>query len=178
MSFGAERRRNGRVHNSVGVMEEEPDIENMKLEEYLKYEFEKKSRLWRSVFKELFKMGAENLRGMQQEEEFDEGNMEEIRDITIEDVERPRQILTPPDDAYDASATDPNLDELLEEFGNELLDITMVDKEQDCNPTRDIEDLEILLAKDPQSYFMEIKVHSVIVNTNEASDVTLMRILF
>ncbi|GKD09790.1 hypothetical protein Tco_1189475, partial [Tanacetum coccineum] len=37
------------VHNSVGVMEEEPDIENMTLEEYLKYESEKKSRLWRSV---------------------------------------------------------------------------------------------------------------------------------
>ncbi|GJZ09188.1 hypothetical protein Tco_0543471 [Tanacetum coccineum] len=124
------------VHNSVGFMEEEPDIENMTLNEYLKYEFEKKSRLWRN-------------------------------DIKIEDVERLRKRLTPPHDAYDAPATDPILDELLEEFRDELLDITVVDEEADCNPTRDIEKLERLLTKYPQSYFMEIHVHSVIVKTNE-----------
>ncbi|GJR91287.1 hypothetical protein Tco_0215298 [Tanacetum coccineum] len=37
------------LHNSVGFREEEPDIENMTPNEYLKYESEKKIRLWRSV---------------------------------------------------------------------------------------------------------------------------------
>nr|GEX17647.1 phytochrome B [Tanacetum cinerariifolium] len=56
-----------------------------------------------------------------------------------------------------APDTDPILDELLEEFGNELLYITVVDEEVDCNPTRDIKELERLLAKDTQSHFTEIK---------------------
>ncbi|GJZ29288.1 hypothetical protein Tco_0573935 [Tanacetum coccineum] len=49
-------------------------------------------------------------------------------------------------------------DQLLEEFRDELLVTTMVDKEADCNPTREVKELERLLAKDPQSYFTEIKV--------------------
>ncbi|GKC77750.1 hypothetical protein Tco_1128524, partial [Tanacetum coccineum] len=54
-------------------------------------------------------------------------------------------------------ATNPILDELLKEFRDELLDTTVVDEEADCNPIRDIEELERLLAKDPQSSFTEIK---------------------
>ncbi|GJY99120.1 hypothetical protein Tco_0516550, partial [Tanacetum coccineum] len=36
------------------------------------------------------------------------------------------------DDTYVMSETDPILDELLEEFRDEILDITMADKEADC----------------------------------------------
>nr|GFB37030.1 phytochrome B [Tanacetum cinerariifolium] len=39
------------------------------------------------------------------------------------------------------------LDELLEEFRDKLLDITVVDEEADCKSARDIEELERLLAK-------------------------------
>ncbi|GJX63449.1 hypothetical protein Tco_0296349 [Tanacetum coccineum] len=96
-------------------------------------------------------MGAKNFRGMKQEddqvEECDEWNLKDIWDITIEDVERLRHILTPPDDTYDAPATDTILDELLEEFGDELLDITVVDKEACCTPNKDMRELERLLAK-------------------------------
>ncbi|GKF27909.1 hypothetical protein Tco_0094251, partial [Tanacetum coccineum] len=58
----------------------EPDIENMTLEEYLKYESDKESQLWRSVrskgsptsleevLNDFFIMGAQNLKGMKQEE--------------------------------------------------------------------------------------------------------------
>ncbi|GJV92732.1 hypothetical protein Tco_1540545 [Tanacetum coccineum] len=42
------------------------------------------------------------------------------------------------------------------------MNVTMVDEEADSNPTRDIRELERLLAKDPHSYFVEIQVHSVI----------------
>ncbi|GKC12744.1 hypothetical protein Tco_1009526 [Tanacetum coccineum] len=56
-----------------------------------------------------------------------------------------------------APATKSILDELLEEFGDEIMNVTMVDEEVDSNPTRDIEELERLLAKDPQSHFTEIQ---------------------
>ncbi|GKC10049.1 hypothetical protein Tco_1001659 [Tanacetum coccineum] len=53
----------------------------------------------KEVLNNLFRMGAENLRGIKQEEvqveECNEGNMEEIWDITIEDVERLKRLLTP-----------------------------------------------------------------------------------
>ncbi|GKE78064.1 hypothetical protein Tco_1544184, partial [Tanacetum coccineum] len=95
----------------------------------------------------------------------DDGDTYDIWDITIEDVERIRQFLmpnvpdkmdnvilplipqpihtTPPNDDYVALATKLILDELLEEFDEEIRNVTMVDNET---------------AKDPQSHFMEIKV--------------------
>ncbi|GJY09650.1 hypothetical protein Tco_0377835 [Tanacetum coccineum] len=68
---------------------------------------------------------------------------------------------TPPNDDYVSPATPSILDELLEGFGDKIMNATMVDEEADSNPTRDIRELERLLAKDPHSYFMEIQVHSV-----------------
>nr|GEX46154.1 hypothetical protein [Tanacetum cinerariifolium] len=38
----------------------------------------------------------------------------------------------------------------------------MVDEEADFSPTKDIEEIERLIAKDPQSHFMDIHMHSVI----------------
>nr|GEZ69234.1 hypothetical protein [Tanacetum cinerariifolium] len=119
-----------------------------------------------------------------QVEDDDDGDTYDIWDITVEDVERIRKFLspnisdemdeviqplipqsihtTPPNDDYVAPATKSILDELLEEFRDEILNVTMVDEEADFNPTKDIEELERILAKDPQSYFTEIQVHSVI----------------
>nr|GEX95693.1 hypothetical protein [Tanacetum cinerariifolium] len=85
-------------------------------------------------------MGAEKLKGIKQEEdqveECDEGNLEKILDVTIEDVERLRHTLTPIEDAYNAPVTDLILDELLEEFRDELLDVIVVYEEVDCNLLR------------------------------------------
>ncbi|GJU04968.1 hypothetical protein Tco_1121398 [Tanacetum coccineum] len=75
--------------------------------------------------------------------------------------------ISPLDDAYVVSTTNLILDELLEEFRDDLLDITVVDEEEDYNPTRDIEDLERLIAKDHQSSFTEIKVPLCIVKKSE-----------
>ncbi|GJU15832.1 hypothetical protein Tco_1143798 [Tanacetum coccineum] len=50
------------------------------------------------------------------------------------------------------------LDELLEEFGDEILNVTIVDEETDFNPTKDLEELERLLAMRPQSNFTEIQI--------------------
>ncbi|GJY75731.1 hypothetical protein Tco_0480847 [Tanacetum coccineum] len=71
----------------------------------------------------------------------------------------PKTIHTiPPDKDYVAPATKSMLDELLEEFGEEILNATMVNEEADFIPTNDIQELERLLAKYPQSHFTEIQV--------------------
>ncbi|GJU17956.1 hypothetical protein Tco_1145922, partial [Tanacetum coccineum] len=114
------------------------------------------------------------------ESDGDDGNTYDIWDIMGEDVERFGQFLMPnipvvmddviqplilktihamlPDEDYVAPATNSILDELLEEFEDEILNVTMVDKEADFNPTHDMEELERLLTKDPQSHFTEIQV--------------------
>ncbi|GJV73430.1 hypothetical protein Tco_1493425 [Tanacetum coccineum] len=162
-----------RVHNYYNfaerlrrIMEMEPGIKNMTLNEYLEYEAEKERQLWDNV------------------EDGDDGDTYDIWDITVEDVERIKQFLKPnvldemdeviqplipqpihtipPNDDYVAPATKLILDELLKEFRDEILNVTMVDEEANFNPTRDIEELERLLAKDPQSHFTKIQVYSVI----------------
>ncbi|GKA37709.1 hypothetical protein Tco_0724274 [Tanacetum coccineum] len=110
-----------------------------------------------------------------QEDDGDDGDIFYMWDITTEDVERIRKFFnvpdeivqplipkpihtTPPNDDYVAPATKPILDELLEEFGDEILNVAMVDREVDFNPTKDLEELERLLAKEPQSNFTEIQI--------------------
>ncbi|GKE12475.1 hypothetical protein Tco_1416026 [Tanacetum coccineum] len=72
---------------------------------------------------------------------------------------------TPPDKDYVAPATKSILDDLLEEFGSEILNDTIVDEWAECNPTKDLEKLERLLANGPQSHYTEIQVYLVIINT-------------
>ncbi|GJU37261.1 hypothetical protein Tco_1185615 [Tanacetum coccineum] len=121
-----------------------------------------------------------------QEKDGDDRNFFYMWDITVEDVERIRQFFTPnvpdvmvniiqplipktiyttpPDEDYVAPATKSILDDLLEEFGDEILNVAMVNEGAECSPTKDLEELERLLAKDPQSHYTEIQVHSVIIN--------------
>ncbi|GKE75366.1 hypothetical protein Tco_1537407 [Tanacetum coccineum] len=97
-----------------------------------------------------------------QVENDDDGNIYDIWDITIEDVKLLRQFLmpnvpdendeviqplipqpihtTPPNDDHVAPATKSILDKLLEESRDEILNVTMVEKEADFNPTKDIEE--------------------------------------
>ncbi|GJW09312.1 retrovirus-related pol polyprotein from transposon TNT 1-94 [Tanacetum coccineum] len=63
-------------------------------------------------------------------------------------------------------ATKPILDEVVKEFRDEILNIIMVDEEADFNPTRDIEELERLIATNHESSFTKIKVLPCIVKTN------------
>ncbi|GJV20343.1 hypothetical protein Tco_1369363 [Tanacetum coccineum] len=71
---------------------------------------------------------------------------------------------TPPNDDYVPHDTKSILDELLEEFGDEILNVIMVDDEADFNPTKDLEELEKILAKEPQSNFTEIQVDRDIIS--------------
>ncbi|GJW37226.1 hypothetical protein Tco_0060146 [Tanacetum coccineum] len=87
------------------------------------------------------------------------GHMEmepDIENMTIKPIH-----TTPPNDDYVAPATKLILDELLEEFGDEILNVTMVDNEVDFYPTEDLEELERLLAKEPQSKFTEIQIRTL-----------------
>ncbi|GKE42834.1 hypothetical protein Tco_1470118 [Tanacetum coccineum] len=110
-------------------------------------------------------------------------------DITVEDVERIRKFFnvpdeidevlqtlipkpihtTPPNDDYVAPDTKSILDELLDEFRDEILNVTMVDDEADFNPIKDFEELERLLAKEPQSNFTEIQVDRDIISPGRFS---------
>ncbi|GJZ46890.1 hypothetical protein Tco_0600722 [Tanacetum coccineum] len=162
------------------IMKMKPDIKNMTLNEYLKYEAKKEMRVtldYLYYYKEVkidkyytlppslpfFQSSQPHTNyGYESPNESKEVDIDSMTiaeyelyiakqdpDITIEDVERLRQTLTPPDDTYDALATDLILDEFLEEFRDEILDITVVDEEVNCNPNKDIEELERLLTKYP-----------------------------
>ncbi|GJX45354.1 hypothetical protein Tco_0262030 [Tanacetum coccineum] len=93
-----------------------------------------------------------------QEEDGDDRHTFDMWDITVEDVERIRKFFnipdeideivqplipepihtTPPNDDYVAPATKSILDKLLEEFIDEILNVTMVDDEANFNPTKDL----------------------------------------
>ncbi|GJV29429.1 hypothetical protein Tco_1385877 [Tanacetum coccineum] len=60
-------------------------------------------------------------------------------------------------DDYVAPATKSILDKLLEESGDEILNVTMDNEEADFNPTKDLEELERLLVEEPQSNFTKIQ---------------------
>ncbi|GJR43365.1 hypothetical protein Tco_1311468 [Tanacetum coccineum] len=70
---------------------------------------------------------------------------------------------TPPNDDYVAPTTKSILDKLLEELGDEILNVATIDEEAD--PTKDLEELERLLAMRPQSNFMKIQVEACEVDT-------------
>ncbi|GJY37214.1 hypothetical protein Tco_0422592 [Tanacetum coccineum] len=108
-----------------------------------------------------------------QEEDGDDEDTFDMWDITVEDVERIRKFFnvpdeivqplipepihtTPPNDDYVAPATKSILDELLEEFGDEILNVATIYEEAD--PTKDLKELERLLAMRPQSNFTEIQL--------------------
>ncbi|GKA10277.1 hypothetical protein Tco_0689710, partial [Tanacetum coccineum] len=101
-----------------------------------------------------------------QEEDGDDGDTFDMWGIMVEKVERIRNFFnvldeidevvqplipelihtTPPNDDYVAPANKSILDELLDEFGDKILNVTMVDDEANFNPTKDLEELERLLA--------------------------------
>ncbi|GJW65484.1 reverse transcriptase domain-containing protein, partial [Tanacetum coccineum] len=150
-------------------MEMEPGIENITLSKYLEFEAEKERRLWDDEHDD----DSEEDR----EEDGDNGDTFDMWDITVKDVEWIRKFFdvldeideivqplitepihsTPLNDDYVAPVTKLILDELLEEFGDEILNVTMVDDEANFNPTKDLEELERLLAKEPRLNFTEIQ---------------------
>ncbi|GKB56439.1 hypothetical protein Tco_0912625 [Tanacetum coccineum] len=136
----------------------EPDIENMTMNEYWEYEAAKERQLIRAD--NLKRMGQDIVHDIiceqdvdlenDQEEDGDDGDIFDMWDITVEDVKRIRQFLTPnipdvmddiiqplipktihttpPDEDYATHATKSILDDLLDEFRDEILNVTMVDE--------------------------------------------------
>ncbi|GJR80064.1 hypothetical protein Tco_0150849 [Tanacetum coccineum] len=131
-----------------GNMEMKPGIESMTINENLEYEAAKKRQLW------------DNVRSRRSPTNYNEVDVDSFHRNKNEVVQPliPEPIhTTPPNDDYVAPATKLILDELLEEFGDEILNVTMVDEEADFNPTKDLEELERLLAMIPQSNFTGIQ---------------------
>ncbi|GKB02709.1 hypothetical protein Tco_0830798, partial [Tanacetum coccineum] len=156
-------------------MEMEPDIENMTMNEYLEYEAAKERQLWDDVRSrrsptnyneanvdsfhqnknDLFRTRAENMKRMGHD--IVQDSIWEHDNDSEEDQEE--------DGDVGDTAGYSILDELLEEFGDEILNVTMVDDEADFNPTKDLEEFERLLSKEPQSNFTEIQVDAHEVDT-------------
>ncbi|GKD42033.1 hypothetical protein Tco_1266678 [Tanacetum coccineum] len=104
----------------ISLMEMKPDIENMTLNEYLKYEAEKE------------RIGAENMKRIGQDI---------VQDNDLEEDQRMMEMIGI---LLISPTTKPVLDELLED---KILNVAMVDEEAD--PIRDIEEPERLLVEDP-----------------------------
>ncbi|GJX75356.1 hypothetical protein Tco_0313951 [Tanacetum coccineum] len=194
-----------RTSSQPGIMEIEPDIENMTLNEYWEYEAEKESSTFnypyshdlppphpcslpvqpypKNYFVSTNVRNDVNIKYVDleedQEEDGDDGDIFYMWDIMVEDVEQIRQFLTPNvpdvmhdiiqplilktinttplDEDYVAPATKSILDDLLDEFRDEILNVTMVDEGAECSPTKDLEELERILTKNHQSHYTEIQ---------------------
>ncbi|GKB34260.1 hypothetical protein Tco_0879202, partial [Tanacetum coccineum] len=160
-------------------MEMEPDTENLTISEYLEYKAAKKGgdenikRMGHDIVQDSIWEQDDDSEENQEEDGDDEDTFN-MWDITVEDVERIRKFFnvpdetdeivqplipepihtTPPNDDYVAPVTKSILDELLEESGDEILNVSTIDEKAD--PTKDLEELERLLAKEPQLNFTEI----------------------
>ncbi|GJV83696.1 hypothetical protein Tco_1523594 [Tanacetum coccineum] len=124
----------------------EPDIKNLMLNEYLEYEAAKERQLWDNVRSRRSSTNydeadVDSFHQNKKEDQKDDGDNKDtfdMWDITVEDVERIRQFLTP---------------NVLDVIGD-ILNVAMVDEEAD--PTRDLEELERLLVENP--HFTKIQV--------------------
>ncbi|GJZ96691.1 hypothetical protein Tco_0669025 [Tanacetum coccineum] len=90
---------------------------------------DKKDSGLEEMLDDLFKIGAENLKQTRHENVQNSICKHDVDNIS--DLEK-----------EEAQEED-------EEFEDEILNVTMVDEEADCNPTKDIEELERLIVKDP-----------------------------
>ncbi|GJU88648.1 hypothetical protein Tco_1301071 [Tanacetum coccineum] len=116
----------------------------------------KKDSDFDKILDDLFRTEVENMKRMGHDIVSD--SIWEHDDDSKEDQEEDEPIhTTPPNDDYVAPATKLILDELLEEFGDKNLNVATIDKEADFNPTKDLEELERLLAVKPQSNFIKIQ---------------------
>ncbi|GKC79974.1 hypothetical protein Tco_1130748, partial [Tanacetum coccineum] len=146
----------------------EPDTENMMISEYLEYKAAKEKRLWDDVRsrRSPTKYNEADVDSYHQNKNIVQDSIWEQDDDLEEDQEDDENVIqplipkplhtAPPNEDYVSPATKSILDDLLEEFRDEILNVTMVDERAKCNPAKDIEELERLLAKEPQSNFTEI----------------------
>nr|GEX32444.1 reverse transcriptase domain-containing protein [Tanacetum cinerariifolium] len=122
----------------------------------------KKDSDFDKILDDLFRNRADNLKRMGQDivqdsiykqdvhlekdRQFLTPNVHDVMDNIIQPL-IPKTIHTPPpDEDYVAPANKSILDDLLEEFRDKILNVTMVDKGVECSPTKDLEELERLLA--------------------------------
>ncbi|GJT98387.1 hypothetical protein Tco_1093905, partial [Tanacetum coccineum] len=150
--FGIVRSIGQTLDSNSGIMEKEPDIKNMTLNEYLEYEAEKERRSWRNV---------RSKSSLTRNEEVD------IESMTVAEY-----------NLYVAKQDVDNISDLEKEEAQEgdgddediydMLNVTMVDEEANFNPTKDIEELERLLTKDPHLHFTEMHLYRLLVMVDVA----------
>nr|GEY67605.1 retrotransposon protein [Tanacetum cinerariifolium] len=102
-----------------GIIKMEPDIKNMTLNEYLEYEAVKEMRLWDNV-----QSKSSPTRNERADFNFSHRDKKVIQPLIPQPIH-----TTPPNDDYVAPATKSILDKLLDEFRDEIMNVTMGDKE-------------------------------------------------
>ncbi|GKC02395.1 hypothetical protein Tco_0994005 [Tanacetum coccineum] len=105
--------------------------------------------VYTEIMDDLFRIWDENSKRMEQD--IDQDNVERVRQFLTPNVPdvidniQPLILITihttPPGEDYVAPATKSILDDILEEFGDEILNGTMVDKGVECSPSKDLEEL-------------------------------------
>ncbi|GJU16580.1 hypothetical protein Tco_1144546 [Tanacetum coccineum] len=132
------------------------DIENMTITEYNLYVAKQGLGMSPLRAENIKRMGHDIVQDSIWEQDDDsEEDQEEDDEIVQPLIPKPVH-TTPPNDDYVAPTTKSIFDKLLEEFDDEILNVATIDEEAD--PTKDLEELERLLAMRPQSNFMEIQV--------------------
>nr|GEW13279.1 hypothetical protein [Tanacetum cinerariifolium] len=140
------------------IMEVKPDFENMTINEYLEYEAEMKRRL-------------RNVKSRRSLTKYEEADFDSFHQDESNTSNYPYSHGLPPPHPYVNNINDLEKEEAQVEYGddgdiydswditveNEILNVIVVNDEAECNLTKDMEELERLLAKDPQSYFTEIQ---------------------
>ncbi|GKD71848.1 hypothetical protein Tco_1325938, partial [Tanacetum coccineum] len=141
-------------------MEMEPDIENMTMNEYWEYEVVKERQLW------------DNVRSRRSPTNYDEADFDSFHRNKSSTFKYPYSHNLPPPHPcslpiqpypknYLVStnvSNDVDIEyDLLEDFGDEILNVIMVDEGAECSPSKDLEELERLLTKDPQSHYTKIQ---------------------
>ncbi|GJW30816.1 hypothetical protein Tco_0047691 [Tanacetum coccineum] len=140
------------------------DIENMTISEYNLYVAKQGLGMNPLRAENMKQIGHDIVQDRIWEQDDDSEEDKEEDDEIVQPV-IPKPIhTTPPNDDYVAPTTKLILDELLEEFGDEILNVAIIDEEADFNPTKDLKELERLLAMRPQSNFMEIQVDRDIIS--------------
>ncbi|GJU41253.1 hypothetical protein Tco_1194210 [Tanacetum coccineum] len=133
------------------------DIENMIITEYNLYVAKQGLGMSPLRAEDIKQMGHDIVQDSIWEHDDDSKEDQEEDDKIVQPLIPEPIHTTPPNDDYVAPATKSILDKLLEEFGDEILNVATIDEEAD--PTKDLKELERLLAMRPQSNFTEIQVH-------------------
>nr|GEW49283.1 hypothetical protein [Tanacetum cinerariifolium] len=140
------------------IMEIETDIETMTLNKYWEYEAKKERQLW------------DNIRSKRRPTNYDEADFDSFHQNKSSTFNYPYSHNLPPPHpcslpvqpypknyfVYTQASNDVDI-KCMTIAEDKILNVTMVYEGAECSPTKDLEELERLLAKDPQLHYQRFR---------------------